>query len=96
MAAATHRRTLLEDELSDELLAELAARGNMIVDGVRTLVQGYRRQASLSPSSASWLAQRFAHVVEGDPDARRRDEANTRLREQAGRAAVDESRLVQD
>jgi hypothetical protein len=80
----THRRALLEDELTDELLAELAARGDMTVDGVRTLVEGYRRQASWSPSSASWLAQRFARVVEGDPDARQqREEANARLRVQA-------------
>jgi hypothetical protein len=63
-----HRRALFEDDLSPELVAELAARMDLPEDEAPSLVEGvvegYRRVASVSgPAVASWLAQRFALLV---------------------------------
>ena len=71
-----HRRALLEDELPAGLVPELAS-----------LVEAYRREArSHGPAAASWLAQRFAALVEDPERDRRVREHVERLREQSRRA----------
>ena len=66
-----HRRALLEDELPEGMVPEVAS-----------LAEAYRREAgSHGPAAASWLAQQFAAVVEDPEREARRREHVERLRE---------------
>jgi hypothetical protein len=84
----THRRALLENEISDELFAELAHRAGGDEKPVRDLIASYRVNESLGVrGEASWLARKFELLVAVDPEERaQREAANARLRTQARRA----------